>query len=98
MTPSASSTRRRAWSRRPSTASPTSRATSTRTVRLVTPTAATGVVDGGGAVVTLYGKAPRASFPEDSTFCLSGVDVPSDGVVRVVDACQGYLLELRRSP
>ncbi|HEY4222143.1 MAG TPA: hypothetical protein VGO62_12390, partial [Myxococcota bacterium] len=71
--------------------------TSTRTVRLVTPSAGSGVVDGAGAVVTLYGAVPRDAFPADSTFCLSGLQIVSNGVVRVVDGCQGYLVELDRS-
>ena len=71
--------------------------TSTRAVRLVT-AADTGVVDGSGAVLTIYGAAPRDAFPQDSTYCLSGVDAPADGVVRVIDACQGFLVELTRAP
>jgi DNA-binding beta-propeller fold protein YncE len=70
--------------------------TSTRTVRLVTADAA-GVVDGTGSVVTLYGAVPRDTFPQDSTFCLSGLEVVADDELRVVDACQGYLLDLRRA-
>jgi hypothetical protein len=69
--------------------------TSTRTVRLVT--AVNGVVDGTGAVVTLYGAVPRDSFPQDSTFCLSGLAVVADDEIRVVDGCQGYLLDLQRA-
>lgn len=70
---------------------------STRAVRLVSADE-NGVVDGSGAVLTLYGAAPRAGFPEDSTFCLSGLHAPADGVVHVADACQGYLVELTRAP
>ncbi|MCC7073481.1 MAG: DUF4215 domain-containing protein [Deltaproteobacteria bacterium] len=70
---------------------------STRTVRLVTADAED-VVDGSGAVLTLFGQAPRDTFPANSTFCLAGVGAPSDGVVRVVDACQGSLVELTRAP
>ncbi len=69
--------------------------TSTRAVRVVTPSPA-GLVDGSGEVLTIYGAAPRSAFPESRTFCLSGIELKNDDVVRITDACQGYLLELTR--
>ncbi len=69
--------------------------TSTTALRLVT-AGESGVVDGSGRVLTLYGRAPRDAFPENATRCLTAVNVVSDGVVEVTDACQGYLLQLRR--
>ncbi len=71
--------------------------TSTRTVRLVTADDLGGV-DGKSGVVTLYGASPRNAFPADSTFCLSGVAERAEGVIDVVDACQGFVVELRRFP
>jgi cysteine-rich repeat protein len=71
--------------------------TSTRALRLITP-GASGVVDGGGAVHTLYGAAPRDTFPEDSTACLSGVAERADGRIDLLDSCQGFYVELERTP
>jgi sugar lactone lactonase YvrE len=70
--------------------------TSSTVVRLL-PANNAGVVDGAGDVLTIYGRAPRDTFPEERTQCLSGLAVPDDSHVRVVDACAGFLVELTRT-
>lgn len=59
---------------------------------------ADGVVDGSGAVQTIYGRAPRTGDPEAVTRCLGGVTVPTDVDDRImmVDTCVGFLVELTR--
>jgi sugar lactone lactonase YvrE len=70
-------------------------ATSTNTVRMLQADAA-GVVDGTGAVRTIYGLPPRDAFPMSATRCLSGLEVTALGKVRVIDACTGVMVELQR--
>ena len=69
--------------------------TSTSTVRMVLADSA-GVVDGTGAVRTIYGRPPRDTFPQSLTRCLSGLAVVDTSTVRVTDTCTGLLVELRR--
>jgi sugar lactone lactonase YvrE len=69
--------------------------TSTNTVRLLAANAA-GVVDGSGAVETIYGASPRDTFPASVTRCLTGVLVVDDATLLVTDACTGIAVELRR--
>jgi len=55
-----------------------------------------GVVDGAGAVQTIYGRPPRAMFPASVTTCLTGIAVTGPAAVQVADACTGLLVELDR--
>ncbi|MDQ3365421.1 MAG: hypothetical protein M3680_08340 [Myxococcota bacterium] len=71
--------------------------TSTTTVRLL-PASDTGVVDGEGAVQTIYGGLPRVTFPSAVTGCLTGLAVTSATTVQVSDACTGLVVELERVP
>jgi len=67
--------------------------TSRSTVRLL-PADATGVVDGSGVVLTIYGLPPRDTFPASLTRCLTGI-VPVDATtLHVADACTGMVIEL----
>jgi cysteine-rich repeat protein len=60
-----------------------------------------GVVTGDDAVDTIYGRAPRETWPEPVTLCLSGIgvapDSPDDAVLLLLDACQGFLVKLART-
>jgi cysteine-rich repeat protein len=69
--------------------------TSTTSVRLVAANDAS-VVDGLGPVTTIYGAAPRDTFPASVTRCLTGLAVVDATTVQVTDSCTGMLLELRR--
>jgi sugar lactone lactonase YvrE len=69
--------------------------TSSTTVRMLAANDA-GIVDGTGAVQTIYGQAPRQSFPASSTACLSGITLTAPGTLQIVDACAGLLVELRQ--
>jgi trimeric autotransporter adhesin len=71
--------------------------TSTTTVRLVAADDA-GMVDGLGPAMTIYGAAPRDTFPASVTRCLTGLAVASDTTVQVTDSCTGMLIELTRAP
>ncbi|HVK84310.1 MAG TPA: hypothetical protein VM513_09385 [Kofleriaceae bacterium] len=71
--------------------------TSSQAVRLL-PADAAGVVDGTGPVQTIYGAAPRDTFPASVTSCLTGIAVVDDTHVQVTDACAGMLVELAREP
>ncbi|MEZ4365431.1 MAG: hypothetical protein R2939_03975 [Kofleriaceae bacterium] len=55
-----------------------------------------GVVDGTGAVQTIY--APSQGFPATATSCLSGLAVVDDATTWVTDTCTGLLVELWRQP
>lgn len=55
-----------------------------------------GVVDGDGAVNTIFGASPRVDFPATVTFCLAGVAVLDADTVQAVDSCTGMLIELTR--
>ena len=55
-----------------------------------------GVVDGTGAVLTIYGAAPRATFPASITTCLTGLAVIDDATLQLTDSCTGLLVELVR--
>jgi cysteine-rich repeat protein len=70
---------------------------STTTVRLLTATD-TGIVDGSGAVQTIYGAPPRDVFPSTITSCLTALAVTGANTVQVADACTGLLVELSRAP
>ena len=70
--------------------------TSGATVRLVE-AGAGGVVDGAGAVETIYG-GDRKAFPASVTGCLSGLAVVDATTVQVSDRCTGMVVELRRAP
>jgi cysteine-rich repeat protein len=54
-----------------------------------------GVVDGEGPVQTIYGAAPRLTFPESATSCIAGVALADDGAVWLSDACAGIVVALR---
>ena len=71
--------------------------TSSTAVRLL-PADGDGVVDGNGAVQTIYGAAPRDTFPALATGCLTGIAVIDATTVHVADACSGLLVELWRQP
>ena len=71
-------------------------ATSTNTVRLL-PADEAHVVDGSGAVQTIYGAPPRDQFPASVTRCLTGIAVVDATTVQVTDSCTGLLVELRRT-
>ena len=70
---------------------------SRQTVRLV-PAGDDGVVTGNDPVLTVYGAAPRSTFPDSVTACLTGLAVTPgvDGLL-VLDACQGFLVRLDRA-
>ena len=70
--------------------------TSTTTVRLLTANAL-GIVDGEGAVQTVYGKPPRDMFPVSVSTCLTGLAVTGPTTVQVADACSGLLIQLTRT-
>jgi cysteine-rich repeat protein len=70
--------------------------TSTTAVRLL-PASDDGVVDGDGAVQTIYAP-PQTSFPGSMTRCLSGIAATSATTIELVDACSGMLVELERTP
>lgn len=77
--------------------------TSRTVVRLLAADAA-GVVDGSGAVTTVFGAPPRDTYPASIASCLTGVAVvdaaPGEvsDTVQVTDACTGLLIELWRQP
>ena len=77
-------------------------ATSSTAVRLLpaamTLDATTGEVDGSGPVQTIYGAAPRDTFPASATACLTGITVVDATTVWTTDACAGLLVELWRQP
>ncbi|MEW5847630.1 MAG: hypothetical protein AB2A00_02410 [Myxococcota bacterium] len=65
-------------------------------VRMVT-SGEDGRVTGDDGVRTIYGAPPRDTFPQTVTRCLSGTQVhPSGERLLVLDACQGFLMELQR--
>jgi cysteine-rich repeat protein len=71
--------------------------TSTTAVRLVAAND-DGIVDGLGPTITIYGAAPRDTFPASVTRCLTGLAIVDATTVQVTDSCTGILLELRRVP
>jgi sugar lactone lactonase YvrE len=71
--------------------------TSTAAVRMVLADDA-GIVDGTGAVRTIYGLPPRSAFPSSVTRCLSGLAVVDTSTVLVTDSCTGIMVELQRQP
>ncbi|MBI5510964.1 MAG: hypothetical protein HY903_19560 [Deltaproteobacteria bacterium] len=62
---------------------------------------ADGVATGDDSVITIYGEAPRDRFPMSATKCLGGIGFdprsPDEGSIYVMDACQGFMLRLRRT-
>lgn len=72
--------------------------TSPTTVRLLG-AGDTGVVDGGGPVVTIFGRQPRTGALERTTRCLGGVTQRDGDTGRtfVVDSCAGSLIALDRA-
>ena len=70
---------------------------SSTTVRFL-PASDEHVVDGTGPVQTIYGAAPRATFPALATSCLTGVAVVDAATTWVTDRCAGLLVELWRQP
>ena len=72
-------------------------ATSATTVRLL-PASDAQVVDGSGAVQTIYGVPPRTAFPASVTNCLTGLAVTSPTEVQITDACTGLMVQLDRIP
>ncbi|MEZ4365468.1 MAG: hypothetical protein R2939_04160 [Kofleriaceae bacterium] len=71
--------------------------TSSTAVRLL-PADADGVVDGTGPVQTIYGAAPRTTFPASVSACLSGLVSLDLATTWIADACAGLLVELHREP
>jgi len=67
--------------------------TSTNSIRLL-PADESGIVDGTGPVLTIYGAPPRDTFPQSITKCLTGIVSLDEKHVQVTDACAGILLEL----
>lgn len=53
-----------------------------------------GVVDGTGAVQTIYGRSPRSSYPESVTDCLTGIVSVDATTVRFTDSCAGLYIQL----
>lgn len=72
-------------------------ATSTNVVRLL-PAGDDGIVDGTGAVQTIYALPPRQTFPASAASCLTGITTVNDSTVQLVDSCTGLLVELVRAP
>jgi sugar lactone lactonase YvrE len=70
---------------------------STATIRLLAADD-DGVVDGSGAVSTIYGLPPRDESPANLTRCIAGVAVRDAEAVQLVDSCVGLLVELTRQP
>ncbi len=70
---------------------------SSRTVRFL-PATDDHIVDGNGPVQTIYGAAPRDTFPALATSCLTGVAVIDATTTWVTDRCAGLLVELWRQP
>lgn len=68
--------------------------TSSTTIRLL-PADDSGVVDGSGRVMTIYGEAPR-TFPASVTSCLTGIASVDATTVRALDSCTGLLVELHQ--
>jgi len=58
----------------------------------------TGVIDGGGSVLTIYGRSPRIGELERSTRCIGGVAqrAGDTSLTFVVDTCAGSLIALER--
>jgi hypothetical protein len=52
------------------------------------------VVDGTGAVLTIYGLPPRDTFPASLTRCLTGIVSIDPTTLHVADACSGMVIEL----
>jgi cysteine-rich repeat protein len=71
--------------------------TSATAVRLL-PDNDSGIVDGSGAVQTVYGAPPRTMFPSSVTDCLTGIAVVGPTTLQVADACTGLLVQLDRVP
>jgi cysteine-rich repeat protein len=71
--------------------------TSTTAVRLVA-SDDDGFVNGTGPVTTIYGAAPRDTFPASVTRCLTGLAVVDATTAQVTDSCTGMLIELRSEP
>ncbi|MEZ4369009.1 MAG: hypothetical protein R2939_22420 [Kofleriaceae bacterium] len=76
--------------------------TSRTTVRLLPATialdAATGVVDGTGLALTIFGAPPRTDYPASVSSCLTAVTVVDDVTTWATDSCLGTLVELWRQP
>jgi sugar lactone lactonase YvrE len=70
---------------------------STTTVRMLAADD-NGVVDGTGSVQSIFGAAPRDTFPASVSNCLTGVLVVDSETVQVTDSCNGMLIELWRQP
>ena len=70
--------------------------TSAAVLRLL-PANDAGVIDGSGAVQTIYGAPPRTAFPSSVTDCLTGVAVVGPTTLQVADACTGLLVQLDRA-
>ena len=47
---------------------------------------------------TIYGAAPRDTYPASVTSCLTGVLAVDDETVYATDSCTGVLVELSRQP
>jgi hypothetical protein len=73
--------------------------TSRQTVKVVI--AEAGAIAGpADEVQTIYGAAPRSTFPQLATSCLSGIafepDSNRDDGLSILDSCQGMWIQLRR--
>jgi len=71
--------------------------TSSTTVRQLS-SGDTGIVDGTGAVTSIFGEPPRITLPASVTFCLTGLAVVDADTVQITDSCTGMLIELARAP
>jgi hypothetical protein len=71
--------------------------TSSSVVRLLAADAA-GIVDGTGAIATIYGKSPATTFPASITHCLTGLVMADPTTAWVTDSCAGVLVALQRKP
>ncbi len=58
-----------------------------------------GYADGWDTAFSVFGQAPRTTFPSSVAQCLSAVAAaPGDASILVFDGCQGYVIELTRTP
>jgi hypothetical protein len=61
------------------------------------PASPVGVVDGTGAVQTIYGAVPRNAFIASETSCLIDVIALAASALQVTHSCSGLVAELTRA-